>query len=174
MYRTVTEFFSEMTFFKKAAVASSPLLSLFTDVQTVVYPLLGLVFIDLLTGLRKSNHIAGIPANPFSLPFWTGKAQDSGAKAGGVKSYLLRQTWRKLYEYVFGIMAIHLVEHYLLGGFEADLLGRDRTLTKCAVVMAGIIELWSIFENMEAVGGRNPLKKVVGFLPEKVRKVFDG
>jgi len=174
MYKPIIEFFQEMTFLKKVAVTATPFLSLFADVQAVVYPLLGLVFLDLLTGLRKSNHLAGIPANPFTLWFWTGRVQADGTKRGGVKSYLLRQTWRKLYEYVFGIMAIHLVEHHLLGGFEADLLGRDRTLTKCAVIMAGIIELWSIFENMEAVGGRNPLKKVASLLPEKVRKVLEG
>jgi len=136
------------------------------------------VLIDLLTGIRKSHHLNGITSNPFRREFWLGKPgprpDGDASRVGGVRSYLLRQTWRKLYEYLFGILAVHLVEAHMLDGLEVEVTGGTGTLTKWAVSVAGVVELWSIFENMETVGGRNPLKRLSGLLPEKVRRVLDG
>jgi len=163
---SVFSFFGNMTAAKKAALFSSPFLTLLFGLREAVLALFALVFLDLVTGIRKSHHERGVRWTPLRRVFWFGE--------GGVKSYLLRQTWRKLYEYVLGILAISLAEAHLLSGLEESVTGSSGGLAKLAVTVAGLVELWSIFENMEAVGGRNFLKRLANLLPEKLRGMLEG
>jgi len=163
---SIASFFGNMTAAKKLALSSSPFLSLLFGLREAVLALFALVFLDLVTGIRKSHHERGMRWRPLRRAFWFGE--------GGVKSYLLRQTWRKLYEYVLGILAISLAEAHLLSGLEESFVGASGGLARLAVTVAGLVELWSIFENMEAVGGRNFLKRLAGLLPERLRGMLGG
>jgi hypothetical protein len=62
-----------------------------------------------------------------------------------------------------------ILDIYVLKAGTFNVLNAKRSLSELAVAVACIIEVWSIFENMEAVSGNNVLKKLVKLLPSKLR-----
>lgn len=159
--KSLVSFFSQLSTGKKVLLLLTPFITLLTNMKLAFIALLVLIFIDLLTGIRKSFFIKNVSLNPLKKIFWL-----------GVKSYLLRRTWRKTYEYLFGIIAIAVFETYMLGITQIELLGKVSSFTEWSVVICGTVEIWSIFENMEAVSGNNILKKLLNFLPENIRRLF--
>jgi hypothetical protein len=84
----------------------------------------------------------------------------------------MRLTWRKTYEYGIGILVFALFETLILKTDPIMIGSAAFSLTELAVVAATIIEIYSIFENMEGVSGNNLLKKLIILLPEPLRRVF--
>ena len=112
----------------------------------------------MITGIRKSLHLSETSKSPFKAAFWR-----------NLKSSGMRQTWRKTYEYGIGIIVFMVLDLYVLKIGTLNIINAKRSLSELAVAVACVIEVWSIFENMEAVSGNNILKKVVNLLPAKLK-----
>src|SRR5690554_6153561 len=100
----VLKFFNDLTIAKKVLLALTPILSMIIDLQSALLGLFILINLDLLTGIRKTLHQRGVKFNPLKATFWK-----------SIKSYLLRQTWRKSYEYGIGILVVITFEALVFG-----------------------------------------------------------
>ncbi len=154
-------FFEKLTFGKKVALLTAPVLTLLISMKLLIIGLWLLVFFDLLTGIRKNLHISGISFNPFKKAFWK-----------AIKSYLLRRTWKKTYEYGMGIIVIAVLESLILGGTPITILAKTFSLTELSIVIPALVEVWSIGENLEAISGRNFLKSLLPLMPKPIRVLF--
>lgn len=160
--KSILLFFATLTLEKKTLLLIlTPIFTVLLSIQSILLGLLFFIFLDLITGLRKSLYIKGTTFNPFKISFW--KTLTSSG---------MRETWRKGYEYGIGIIVFAVMESivFKIGPIEA--FNRKFSLTELAVVIACVIEIWSIFENMEAVSGNNLLKKVLHFVPKPIRDAF--
>jgi len=133
----------------------TPILTALLDVKLMLFGLAVIIFIDLLTGLNKSLQRLRIGFKPWKAKFW-----------GTLRSRGMRETWRKTYEYGIGICVFVVLDVFVLKGSSFQLLGMVFTLTELAITIACIVETYSIFENIEAVTGRNFFKKILIFSPK--------
>lgn len=115
----------------------------------------------MITGIRKSLFQKEVAMNPFKKIFW-----DSINSSG------LRSTWRKTYEYVIGILVFVILDGMVLGTTSFEILGGTHSLSEMAVTIACFVEVYSVYENMEAVSGNNLFKKMINFLPAKFKSMF--
>lgn len=149
---------------KAVAISLSTILSVLISMKVALIGLLILITLDLITGIAKSLHQNNRTCNPLKAEFWK-----------SIKSYLLRKTWRKTYEYGIGIIVVVIFESLVFGGGTSIMLmSKSFTITELAVLMPALVEVWSIFENMEAITKNNFLKKMTTFLPQKVQKALRG
>jgi len=153
-------FFKKLTMWKKIAIFISPIITLLVSMKLLILGLFLLIFIDLVTGIAKNLYLRGISLNPFKAAFW-----------GAIKSYLIRNTWRKTYEYGIGIVVLATLEMLVLGSTPITFLAKTFSLTELAIVIPSIIEVWSIFENLEEISGKNMLKRLSEFMPKIVRTI---
>jgi len=160
--KSLTAFFSNLTLGKKLLLLITPIISVIISMKTAIFGLWLLIFFDLLTGIRKTLHKDGISFNPFKSVFWM-----------AIKSYLLRQTWRKTYEYGLGIIIIIIFESLILGATPISLVGKTFTIAELSVLVPAAVEVWSIFENFEAVSGKNILKTIKDLLPPALGRLFN-
>lgn len=154
-------FFEKLTLGKKLLMLAAPIITLLVSMKLVLLGLAILIIIDLLTGIRKSLHKNNIGFNPFRKVFW-----------GSIKSYLLRKTWRKTYEYGIGIIVIAVLESLIIGGTPITFLTKTFSLTELSIVIPALIEVWSIGENLEEVSGSNILKRLRPFMPKMLRAIL--
>lgn len=160
--KSISTFFSKITMGKGLLLLLSPLLTALISMKAALLGLLILIFIDLLTGIRKSHYEKNINFNPFNGVFW-----------GSIKSYLLRQTWRKFYEYGIGILVVVVFETLVFGTPMNIIFAKKAfTLAEVLTVIPALIEVWSIFENLEAVSGKNVFKRIQYLLPISFRELF--
>lgn len=159
--KSLIHFFHNITFSKKLLLILTPLLSVIISMKTALLGLCLLIIFDLITGIRKTLHKKNICFNPFKTVFWK-----------SIKSYLLRETWKKAYEYGIGILIIVIFESLILGVTPISLGDRVFTIAELSILIPGAIEVWSIFENFEAVSGRNILKVVKKLLPTSLSQIF--
>jgi len=138
------------------------IIALLAPIKMMLYGLLFLIFVDLITGIRKHHHVHNFSLNPLKKDFWK-----------AIKSNALRSTWVKTYEYGIGIIIAIVFENMVFGG-DINISIQDKvfSMTKLAIIISSAIEMWSVFENMEAVSGRNILKRLINFLPQKVQDLF--
>ncbi|MDC7251047.1 MAG: hypothetical protein PQJ49_14150 [Sphaerochaetaceae bacterium] len=155
-------FFSNLSFGKKVLLLATPILSVLISMKAAIFGLWILIFIDLLTGIRKNFHSKGIKFNIFKKIFWK-----------SIKSYLLRQTWKKTYEYGIGILVIVIFETLIFNVPPFTILGGTVRISELAIILPGAVEVWSIYENLEAVSGTNMLKMFKKFLPANIAAVFN-
>lgn len=160
---SLTVFFNNLTTGKKVLIALSPIITLIISMKAALIGLSILILLDLISGIYKTQHEWGIIPNPFSILFWK-----------SIKSYLLRNTWRKAYEYGMGIIVVVIFESLVLGQSSVSLLNKNFSLSELAVIIPSIIEVWSIFENLEAVSKNNFLKRLITLLPPKIQALFTG
>lgn len=160
--KSLTIFFKNLTLGKELILLISPLISLLVPMKLIVLGLFLLILVDLLTGIRKNLYIRGVKFNPFKKAFWR-----------AIKSYLLRRTWRKTYEYVIGIVAVAVLEAFVLGGNTIVVYGKVLSLTELSIVIPAIVEVWSIGENLEVISGRNFLKKLLPLMPKPIIRLFE-
>lgn len=146
-------FFKQLTTGKKVLLATTPIISIIFSMKLLLLGLWLLIIIDLLTGISKSLYQKNIKCNPLKKNFWL-----------SIKSYLLRKTWRKTYEYAFGIIAIIILENLILGETTIKIIDRPFTITELSIIVPACVEVWSIYENLEAVSGRNSLKTFKSFI----------
>lgn len=148
---------------KAVVISLSAILTVLINMKAALLGLFILITIDLITGIAKSLKEHNRSYNPLKLDFWK-----------SIKSYLLRKTWRKAYEYGIGILVVVIFETLVFGGGTAIMLmSKSFTFSELAIVLPALIEVWSIFENLEAITKNNVLKKLATFLPRKVQKVFE-
>ena len=159
--KSLLVFFEKLTVGKKLLLLASPIITLLISMKLILLGLWLLITIDLLTGIRKNLHVQGIKFNPLKYYFWM-----------AIKSYLLRKTWRKTYEYGIGIIVVAILETLILGGTPVSILSKTFSLTELSVVLPAMIEAWSIFENLEGAGGVNLLKRVSVLLPPDIRTIL--
>lgn len=158
---SITLFFKSMTLSKYVLLFLSPLLIVILSMKTILLALVVIIFIDLLTGIRKAHYQNDIGFRPWKKEFWS-----------IIKSSELRNSWRKTTEYLIGIMVFIVLEALVFKGLSIDALGLKYSLAELAASIACIVEVYSIYENMEAVSGRNPLKRIVSILPQKFKNFF--
>ena len=156
--KSISSFFNNMCKGKKLVLLLTQIFTTILSMKETLLGLLILILLDLVTGIRKNLH----RDNPEGASFFR-----------SIKSYLLRQTWRKAYEYGIGVIVIVVFESMVLGMTPITLVGKVFTISQLSVLIPCAVEVWSVFENMEAVSGQNLLKKLKKFLPEKLQKLFD-
>lgn len=160
--KSLTEFFSQLTLGKKLSLLIVPIISILASMKVILLGLWLLIFIDLLTGIRKSLHNKKIKPNPLKANFWK-----------SIKSYMLRKTWQKTYEYSIGIITIIVLESLILGETNIEVMDKVFTISELSAIVPACVEVWSIFENFEAVSGNNMLKKAKKYLINKFIKQND-
>lgn len=84
---------------KQILLLSTPVISLLISMKTALIGLVVLILLDLITGIGRNLKDWNIKANPFKVLFWK-----------SIKSYLLRKTWKKAYEYGIGIIVVAVFE----------------------------------------------------------------
>lgn len=89
-----------------------------------------------------------------------------------VKSKGMRSTWRKTYEYGIGIIVFAVFESMIFKMEPMTIMNHKFSITELAAVTASLVEIYSIFENMESVSGSNILKKILSFLPSPIKKII--
>ena len=129
--------------------------------QNIILTLLGIIIIDLITGVRKSHHKVGIGFYPLKKEFWN-----------VIKSNQLRNSWKKTSDYFLLIFISIALQILLFEGFKIEGMGLTFTLSEMIGSIACVIEVYSIYENLEAVSGRNLLKRFVSFLPSEIKQYF--
>lgn len=159
--KAFTSFFHDLTLAKQILLAFTPIVSMIISIKMALLGLFLLIGLDLLTGIRKNLHAKNIKCNPLKAAFWR-----------NIKSYLLRQTWRKTYEYGIGILVMMVFETMVLGITAIALANKTFTITELAILLPAAIEVWSIFENMENVSGKNILKRLKVLLPKQISKII--
>lgn len=159
--KSFATFFAKMSASKSVLLLLAPLLTAILSMKAALIGLAFLIIVDLITGIRRTFHEWGIKFNPFKKVFWK-----------SIKSYLLRQTWKKTYEYGLGILVILVFEHLVFGVAAITIASKVFTLTEMAIVLPAVIEVWSIFENFEAVSGTNILKRLSIVMPPMLRRLF--
>ena len=160
--KSLALFFSDFTAGKKILILLAPAIATLTSIKALILALWFLIFIDLLTGIRKSLHEKNISFNIFKAIFWK-----------SVKSYLLLKTWVKWYEYSLGIITLIVLESLVLGETYIEIMDKTFTISEVSVVIPACIEVWSIFENFEAVSGNNILKRLKKYLASKIKNSND-
>lgn len=130
--------------------------------KTLLIGLSFLIILDLITGIVKGLQEKGIVPNITKKTFWK-----------SIKSYLLRKTWKKAYEYGLGIIVVSVFETLIFGTTSISIMEKTFTISELAVIIPAIIEVWSIYENIESVSKNNVLKKIIAFLPVSLRKFFN-
>ena len=157
--KTTLAFFENLTLGKKILLLFTPIITILVSMKAALLGLVILLFIDLITGVRKSLHNSNVKINIFSRDFWM-----------VIESNQLRKSWRKSYEYGIGILVVATLRTLILGEETIiNIFSKEFSLIELAIVIPAIIEIWSIFENVEAVSGYNPLKKLFSLFPKSLQ-----
>ena len=159
--KSVIAFMENLTLGKKLFLLITPFISILISMKAAIFGLWALILLDLITGIRKNLIERDIPINPFKKRFYR-----------AIRSYLLRQTWKKFYEYSMGILTVVIFEVYVFGITPIDVLSKTFTISELAVIFPAGVEVWSIYENMEGVTGNNILSKLKNILPPQLRIIF--
>ena len=150
-----------MTIDKGILLSLSTVLTLILNMKTTLLALSIIIIIDMITGIRKSLHKKRVKIRLHKKEFWM-----------SISSSGIRNTWRKTYEYVIGILAFSVLDGMVLGSTSFQLLGQPYSIAELAVAIACIVEIYSIYENMEAVSGNNLFKKMIKIFPQRIKGVF--
>jgi hypothetical protein len=161
-FDSVITFFKKFTGGKKALLLISPILTILFPLQTALAGLAIVITLDFITGVRKNLHSHGVPFNIFKSEFWR-----------AFKSEGIRRTWKKATEYGIGIIVLAVIEACFIGAPIVTLLDEPFTLTELGVLLATLIESYSIFENMIAVNPNSvPLRLIKNIIPLLKRYLF--
>lgn len=140
-------------------VAANPSILLFAPVVAVLYTvqaalifLLGLIILDLITGVMKAFN-PNVRINPFKRIFW------QTINSGG-----LRSTWKKSTEYGLGIVVTAFCQALFFPTFTISILGGTFTILLFVVMAACLIEIYSIFENINELNPDNAIQKIIRFI----------
>ena len=158
--KALTTFFNDLTLGKKLLLIITPIITVIISMKAALIGLALLIIIDLLTGIRRTHHEWKVSFKPLKKIYWL-----------SIRSYLLRQTWRKTYEYGIGIIVIIVFENLVFGQQQISIMEKTFSIAELAVVFPAMIEVWSIFENLEAVSKVNLLKRLQAFLPPVIQSL---
>tara|TARA_R110002049_G_scaffold260773_1_gene436760 strand:+ start:389 stop:862 length:474 start_codon:yes stop_codon:yes gene_type:complete len=139
----------------------TPLFIIILNMQAILIALLIIIFIDLLTGIRRALYENKVNFRPWKKKFWK-----------VIKSHALRKTLRKTTEYIFGVIAFIIVEGLVFKGLKISAMGYEYAIAELAATIFCLVEVYSIYENMEAVSGNNIFKRFLSILPRKTKNIF--
>lgn len=168
--KSIGTFFTKLTSGKKVLLLFCPIISILVSMKVLLLGLWLLIFIDLLTGIRKNLHQKKVKIPTIKEAFWRSSKNSLLLFLTSIKSYLLRKTWQKTYEYALGIITIIVLESLILGETHIEIMDKVFTISELSVIIPACVEVWSIFENFEAVSGNNILKKIKNHLKSKLEK----
>ena len=136
--------------------------TMLVDNEFALHGLLYLFLADLLTGFLKSLVKKGVPLwAVYTIDYWE-----------TIASSRLRESLRKGLVYIVAIMCFSVFELMVLGKdmqIDALLLNEELSATRATVILAAMIELWSIGENLTVIFKRNIFLVLLGIiLPESV------
>lgn len=145
-----------------ASVFISSFLAHYTDILTALYAFVIITFLDTATRINANAVGKGLKFNPFKGYFWK-----------EIKSDGMREMCRKIFgEYFYYLIIAFVVDYFIFKKlFLVDFMGRQLTLPVIALYVFSAIEIWSIGENIEDSGGKNLIKRMLHFLPEKFQKI---
>ena len=147
-------FFSNFSWKKVLIFLPAPLLA---QIETVIYPLIGLILIisaDLFTALishfynKRKEQETRLKFNDYRY----------GIISGG-----LRQTIKKGYQYGMAIIVIFVIEVFGFGGevnFTVPLVNLEANLTQFLLWCFILIEAKSIDENLKGVSGKSAIESI--------------
>lgn len=148
---------------KVMVLSLSAIISVLISMKVALSGLILIIILDLITGISKNLYNQGKPFNPLKLYFWK-----------SIKSYLLRRTWKKGYEYGLGIIVVLIFDTMVWGGdSRVMLVNKIFTFSELSVIIASGIEIWSIGENIEEITGSNFIKRFTRILPYKMQKIVN-
>ena len=159
--KSIALFFKNITVKKTILLSLTPVITIILDMKTTLLALAIIIFIDMLTGIRKSLFLKDIKIKIHKKEFWH-----------AINSSGLRATWRKTYEYGVGILVFTILDGMVLGHTSISLLGQPYSISELGVTIACLVEVYSIYENMEAVSGNNLFKRMIVILPQRVKDIF--
>lgn len=134
----------------------APILGVLFSVKLALVFLAGLILLDLYWGIKKTFSLKRIKCNPFTIIFWK-----------TVKSSGLRRSWRKATEYGSGILITTFFQAAFFPDLQFKIAELEFDLITTVVMLACIIEVYSIFENINAIREENrwkPLLEKIKFL----------
>lgn len=159
--KSISLFFSSITVEKGFLLLLTPFITIMLGTKMAALGLVIVITIDFVTGVKKYLYV-----NKIKGMFWEKHFRRA------LKSELMRNTWQKAREYSFGIVAIAVIDGFILHIGFFNVIGKPFDITSLAIAVAAVIELWSIYENIEDSGGSNLLKKLLSFLPKEVKEFF--
>lgn len=159
--KALIAFFKKLTFGKKLLLTIAPIITVIVSMEQALIGLVFLILIDLITGIRRTHHEWKVTFQPTKKRYWL-----------SIRSYLLRQTWRKTYEYGIGIIVIIIFEQLIFGQQAILIMDRNFSIAELAVIFPAMVEVWSIFENFEAVSEVNLLKRIQKLLPPSIQRLL--
>lgn len=151
------KFFKDLSFGKAFSIMLTPIITTMFSLKVALIGLILLVTIDFITGVRKSLLNKKVPLNPFKAVFYK-----------NIKSDLIRNTWRKFYEYGLGIIVIIILDSYF--GHKITVPFINASLSETAIILAAVIEVYSIFENLRDT---NKKIKFIEVLIELIDSLID-
>lgn len=146
---TVLKYFCRTSLYKKLFLLSFTLLTFFWDLRILIFTLLFLSLLDYITGVKKNLFYRGVKNRSiFSKQFRV-----------SIQSRLTRQSYYKVKDYFLGVVIFSILES-AIGRIEIPIaIGEENfSLTEVSLLIPIGIEVWSIFENREAITGNNILK----------------
>lgn len=123
------------------------------NVQLALVFLLGLILLDLFYGIRKTFKDEEIPFNPTKRVFWQ-----------TLKSDGLRRSWKKATEYGVGILVTACFQAIFFPAFTVTILGGTFTILLFVILVACLIEAYSIFENINKINPDNGIQRIIRFI----------
>lgn len=132
------------------------------NVQLALIFLLGLILLDLYFGIRKTLKEENVPYNPLKRVFWQ-----------AIKSKGLRRTWKKATEYGIGILVTACFQAIFFPAFTIAILGGTFTILLFIILVACLIEAYSIFESINQINPDNGLQRIVKFINTHFKDVIN-
>jgi len=131
----------------------APITAVLFSIKTALIFLLFLIIVDLYYGIRKSFKKENISFNPLKRVFWK-----------TVNSKGLRCTWRKSTEYGLGIIVTAFFQALFFPTFTITILGGSFTILLFVIMAACLIEIYSIFENLNEINPDNGINRIFQFI----------
>lgn len=131
----------------------APVTAVLLSVQMALIFLLGLIVVDLYYGIKKTFKVNNVPFNPFKRIFWK-----------TVNSTGLRQTWKKSTEYGLGVIVTAFCQALFFPEFVITVLGGSFTILLFVIMTACMVEIYSIFENINEINPNNGIQRVSKFI----------
>jgi hypothetical protein len=162
---SAVKFFSNMTENKLVLIVLAPITAILMTYSVAIYTLIFFIFVDLYTGIKKDLFTKNTDLSLIRPKTWINWKS--------ITSSGFRKSWTKVREYALGILLIHLIEKNILGVTIIN-ISEDKSfsLTLVFIMILAGTEVWSIFENLEVISGRNKLKNLLSFLPDKMKEIF--
>lgn len=125
-------------------------LGVYWDMKDLFTAFLFFTFLDFITGVQKDMFYQGLTSRSiFSKDF-----------RKTVKSRKIRAGIEKTKNYLLGVLIFAVVELLITGKISLPIIVIERqyTVTELSLLIPIGNEIWSIFENREAITGKNILK----------------